>query len=210
LRAKRRKRKRLVIALAVALGVLIGAGLWLHVASARWVYSDTRKVPACRAALVLGAKVHPSGRLSVMLKDRVDAGIRLYRAGKVAKLLMTGDNRTSRYNEPQRMRDYAVAKGVPSEDVAMDFAGRRTYDSVYRARHIWGLKRYIVVSQGFHVDRAVFLARHLGIRAYGLRADRPGHVGPLVYVRELPASLLAIIDAYLRHPRPVMGKREKI
>lgn len=196
--------------LALGAAVLIGARLWVHVAAGRWVYGDIRKVPACRVALVLGSKVYPSGKLSVMLKDRLDTAIGLYRAGKVERLLMSGDNRASHYNEPQRMRDYALAKGVPSKDVVADFAGRRTYDSVYRARHIWGQRRFIVVSQGFHVDRAVFLARHLGIHAYGLRADKPGHASPRALIRELPASLLAVLDAYLRHPRPVMGKREKI
>ena len=199
-----------MIVLGLALALVFGARLWLHVAAGRWVYGDVSKVPACRVALVLGAEVRPNGKPCVLLKDRLDAGIELYRAGKVSKLLMSGDNRTSHYNEPQRMRDYAVARGIPSEDVAMDFAGRRTYDSVYRARRIWGLRRFIVVSQGFHVDRAVFLARRLGIRAYGLRADKPGHCSPRALVRALPASFLAVLDAYVRHPRPIMGKRERI
>lgn len=162
----------------------------------------------CKVALVLGARVYRSGKLSGPLKDRVDTAIRLYNAGKVEKLLMSGDNRFSHYNEPQCMRDYAVAHGVSAEDVVMDFAGRRTYDSVYRAKHIFGQDKLIVVTQGFHLDRALYLCTRLGVNAYGV----PGKwVGRRIYrVREIPASISAVLDTCVWHPRPVMGRREKI
>lgn len=171
------------------------------------VYSDISKVPHCRVAMVLGAKVNRNGSLCVSLETRVNKAIALYKAGKCKKLLMSGDNRFKNYNEPERMRDYAVKKGVPARSIALDYAGRRTYDSVYRARHIFGIKKMIVVTQSFHIDRSVFLCDHLGIDAYGVKTNTPD---PRATVRECPACLSAIADVYLLHPHPVMGKREAI
>jgi SanA protein len=168
------------------------------------------KAPHCRVALVLGARVKPDGRLSTLLEDRVKAAIKLYEAGAVEKLLMSGDNRVTHYNEPKRMCDYAVEHGVGREDVAMDFAGRRTYDSVYRAKRIFGLHRFIVVSQRFHVERALFICDHVGVKGLGFAADVKGHRSLKVEIRELGACVGALVDVYLRKPRPVMGSRERI
>jgi len=192
---------------------LVGAVLarvWVHTSAHDRVYSDLKKVPHCHVGLVLGAGVKPNGELSIPLKDRVDKGIALYRAGKVDKLLMSGDNRVIHYNEPKRMRVYAISKGVPAGDVRSDFAGRRTYDSMYRAKHIFGQRRMIVVSQGWHLDRAVFIGDHIGLEAYGVSADNPRHVDARGIVRELGACVGALVDVYLRQPRPVMGKEERI
>lgn len=159
---------------------------------------------------MLGAGIKPDGRLSPLLEDRVKAGVALYEAGVVEKLLMSGDNRFTHHNEPKRMCDYAIKLGVPSEDVAMDFAGRRTYDSVYRAKHIFGLTRFVIVSQRFHLDRAIFLCDHVGVKGWGFAADVRGRRSLRTELRELGASVAAISDVYLRQPSPVMGKREPI
>lgn len=203
------RRLSLVIAIVVIASPLLARGC-IHLASRGRVNSDIRRIPQARVALVLGAGVRPDGTLSQLLKDRVDAGIRLYKAGKVRKLLMSGDNRVTHYNEPRRMRDYAIEHGVPSDDVAMDFAGRRTYDSAYRARHIFGLREMIVVSQGWHLDRALYLCRHCGVRAWGYAADVPGHGRLRFRLREALASLGALADVHARSPKPVIGKRERI
>lgn len=184
------------------------ARVWLHRSSQSRIYTDINKIPACKVALVLGCKINPNGSPSVFMKDRLDAAIDLYKAGKAEKLLMSGDNRFSHYNEPQHMHDYAIRHGVPAKDIAMDFAGRRTYDSIYRAKHIFGQDSFIVVSQGWHDDRAIYLADHMGIQAYGLATDK--HRKLQAEFRETFASLSAIIDVHIRHPRPVMGKREEI
>jgi SanA protein len=101
-----------------------------------------------------------------------------------------------------------VAQGVPPEDVAMDFAGRRTYDSVYRARHIFGQNRLIMVTQGFHMDRALFLCDRLGVEAYGVPGRWSGKRSSRI--REIPACVSAVIDTCILHPKPVMGRRERI
>ncbi len=207
---KRLRIKMMILLAALILGAPITARLAMHSAARGRVYSDAGRVPKCRVALVLGAGVHPDGTLSTLLQDRVDAGIALYEAGKIEKLLMSGDNSVVHYNEPQRMMEYAVSQGVPQEDVGMDFAGRRTYDSVYRAKHIFGLEEIIIVSQRFHLDRAVFLCDRLGVAGCGFAADKPHHDNPKAAVREVPACLSALADVYILNPTPILGRREKI
>ena len=200
--------RMLVIAFIALVEMSLVARVWIHSATQSRVYSAA-KVPPCRVALVLGALVYPSGRLSSVLRERVDKAVFLYKAGKVEKLLMSGDNRFTHYNEPDRMKDYAVAHGVPACDVATDYSGRRTYDSVCRARRIFGQDKLIVVTQSFHLNRALFYCDHLGVKAYGVASD----VDPIplrCLIREYPSCLGALVDTYLRQPHPVMGRRESI
>lgn len=194
-----------VIAILAVVAVPVAARLITYASARGRIYTNVKEVPKCRVAMVLGAKVHKNGHLSVLLKDRVRIAVELYKAGKVDKLLMSGDNRFTHYNEPKRMAEWAIAHGVPKEDVAMDFAGRRTYDSIYRAKHIFGLNEMIIVSQGFHLDRSLFLCKHLGVKAYGISADVRGHEKMKSQIREFPACMGALVDVYLRSPHPVMG-----
>jgi SanA protein len=164
-------------------------------------------VPPMDVAIVFGAGVWPSGRLSDILADRMDTAIELYRQGKVKVLLLTGDNRRIDYNEPQDMHDYAVARGVPSEDIVLDYAGRRTYDSCYRARHIFGVSQAILVTQAYHLDRALFSANHLGIDAIGVAADHREYVYLRYYwLRELLATPVAWWEVFITHPQPILGE----
>jgi SanA protein len=172
------------------------------------VYSRVEEVPARPVALVLGAGVYPSGRLTPVLQDRVDAAIELYRADKVARLLFSGDNRYDHYNEPQRMLEYAVARGVPPEAIVLDYAGRRTYDSCYRARAIFEVERVIVVTQKFHQSRALYLCNSLGLDAVGLAADRRVYLRRSItwwQMREIPALVLAWWDVEVTRPTPILG-----
>jgi SanA protein len=188
----------------------IGARWYIHSNAKGRVYSDVSKIPASRVAMVLGAGIRPDGQLSLLLKDRVNTAIDLYRARKVDKLLMSGDNRFTHYNEPERMKEYAIGRGVPAADIVCDYAGRRTYDSVYRAKHIFGIDKMVIISQEFHLDRAIFLSNRIGIDATGLAADQLGHNTLRATTREMPACLACLIDIYVITPHPVMGKREQI
>lgn len=123
-------------------------------------------------AIVLGAYVDPDGRLCDMLADRVDTAVDLYRSGKVEKILMTGDHGLSSYDEVNGMRKYAQARGVPARDIFMDHAGFSTYDSMFRAREVFRVESAVVITQDFHLPRAVYTARKLGLEAVGLSADR--------------------------------------
>jgi SanA protein len=168
-------------------------------------------VPQRRVAIIFGARVYPSGRLSAMLADRVATGADLYHAGKVDILLMTGDNSTEDYNEPEAMRRQVVALGVPDEAIVLDYAGRRTYDSCYRARDIFGVRSAILVTQAFHLDRALMICNGLGVDAVGVAADyqRPWGYSraSLTYsrLREFPATLAAVFDLIFR-PTPILGE----
>lgn len=127
--------------------------------------------------LVLGCGVHPDGRPSDMLADRIAQGVALYENGTSPKLLMSGDHGRSDYDEVNAMRDVAVEAGVPADDVFMDHAGFSTYESMYRARDVFQAKRIVVVSQEYHLYRALYVAERLGLDAYGVSADLRPYAG---------------------------------
>lgn len=165
------------------------------------------------AAIVFGAGLLRDGTPSPVLKDRVSTAAQLYFAGKVQKLLLSGDNRFVDYNEPASMRVYALELGVPDEAIVMDFAGRRTYDTCYRAKNIFGLNQAILVTQQYHLSRALFTCNGIGLQAVGIPADmRTYHPHSLTYwtLREIPATLVALWQVWISHPLPVMGDPEPI
>lgn len=127
--------------------------------------------------LVLGCGVHPDGRPSDMLADRIACGVALYENGTSPKLLMSGDHGRADYDEVNVMRNAAVQAGLPVDDVFMDHAGFSTYESMYRARDVFGAKRIVVVSQGYHLYRALYVAERLGLDAYGVSADLRPYAG---------------------------------
>lgn len=120
--------------------------------------------------LVLGCGVREDGTPSLMLRDRLETGVALYEAGTAPKLLMSGDHGRKDYDEVNLMKDYAMEKGIPSEDIFMDHAGFSTYDSMVRARDIFCAKTVVIVSQEYHLYRALYLAEKLGLEAYGVPA----------------------------------------
>jgi len=171
-----------------------------------YIHDDIELVPSQPIAIVFGAGVWPNGNLSHVLADRIDTAVGLYHAGKVRKLLMTGDNRFEWYNEPGAMGQYAISRGMPADAIVYDYAGRRTYDSCYRARHIFGIEEAILVTQRYHLPRAIYTAHKMGIDAVGVAADRRSYVKMRQFtIREVPASLAAWWETNITHPRPVMG-----
>ncbi len=169
--------------------------------------------PSAPVAIVFGAGLTRNGQPTPVLRDRVETAASLYLAGKVQKLLMSGDNRFAYYNEPEAMRQYALSLGVPDDAIVLDYAGRRTYDTCYRAEAIFGVKNAILVTQNFHLPRAVFTCLQLGMKASGASADRRKYfVLSLLswQVREIPASLVAVSDVLITHPLPVLGQPEPI
>ena len=165
-------------------------------------------VPPRRVAIVFGAGIWPDGQLTPILEDRVETAVELYHQGKVQKLLMTGDNLFPDHDEPQRMYDHAVGRGVPGKDIVLDRAGLRTYDSCYRARVIFGVTEAILVTQAYHMDRALFTANHLGIQAIGVGADRRNYLYIRRYWwREMLATPLAYWQVLVSRPEPALGER---
>jgi SanA protein len=193
--------------------LLLGLTRLIAVAYSRPLTHGLVDIPAARVAIVLGAGLQHDGTPSPVLRDRVAAAAELYFAGKVEKLLLSGDNSFLSYNEPGAMRGYALSLGVPDEALVLDFAGRRTYDTCYRARAIFGVDKAIVVTQGFHMPRALFLCNALGVKAAGFSADRREYnrMSSLYWdLRELPATLVAFWEAEITHPLPILGDPEPI
>lgn len=138
--------------------------------------------------LVLGCYVHPNGQPSAMLHDRLQQSVDLYDAGAAPKLLMSGDHGQVRYDEVSAMKQFALDAGVPSADVFMDHAGFSTYESLYRARDIFGAKKIIIVTQEYHLHRALYIANALGLEAYGVSSNPRNYSGQLMRdIREILA-----------------------
>jgi len=187
--------------------LLGGLRLWVEQKYRDRIYTCAEDVPPRFVAIVPGAGLWPDGSLTPVLADRVATAADLYHAGTVQKLLCSGDNRFVDYNEPQRMLEYAVSLGVPEEAIVLDYAGRRTYDSCYRARDIFGLERVVVVTQRFHAARVLYLCDALGVDAVAVLADQQDYTIRRVTweTREYPALALAWWDVNVRHPLPVLG-----
>jgi SanA protein len=202
------------IGLATALivgGTAAAVWGWIQWRYDRLVVTDFAAAPEMPVAIVFGAGIRADGRLSPMLADRMDTAIALYDAGKVRKLLVSGDNRFADYDEPGRMYDYAVAHGVPPADVVRDYAGRRTYDTCYRAKAIFGVEQALLVTQRFHLPRAIFTCRDLGVDGIGFSADRRPYWSNNYYrFRDAFATLRAWWDVKIARPLPVLGPREEM
>lgn len=169
--------------------------------------------PSQRVAIVFGAGLRRDGTPTVILRDRVETAASLYFSGKVEKLLLSGDNSYLDYNEPEAMRQYALSLGVPDEAMTLDYAGRRTYDTCYRAKAIFGVQGALLVTQRFHLPRALFLCSALGLDALGVEANNRNYWrGSLLIwnVREQLATVAAFLDLYVERPSPVLGKPEPL
>lgn len=149
--------------------------------------------------LVLGCKVHSDGTPSDMLEDRLRRGVALFQAGAAPKLLMSGDHGTVTYNEVFAMKSYATDREIASSDVFMDHAGFSTYESLYRARDIFQVKKVLIVTQEYHLHRALYIARSLGLEAYGVSADYRSYVGQTARdIREILARNKDFLSAFLQ------------
>ena len=197
--------------LLLALIVAFGLRAWVNTIYASRIHTRPADVPLHQVAIVFGAGVR-GDRPTPVLADRVEAAVELYQAGRVQKLIMTGDNRFVDYNEPAVMIAYARGLGVPGEDLVADYAGRRTYDSCYRARDVFGLNQAVLVTQGFHLNRALFICDRLGLEVVGYAADRRAYPGSqwVWRLREVPALALAWWDTTIRKPVPVLGEPIRI
>ncbi|MBO1336883.1 vancomycin high temperature exclusion protein [Streptomyces sp. VRA16 Mangrove soil] len=169
---------------------------------------STADVPRTDVAVVFGAGLW-DGEPSPYLAHRLDAAAELYRAGRVRVVLVTGDNSRASYDEPDAMRTYLTRHGVPSRAVVSDYAGFDTWDSCVRARKIFGVDRAVLVTQGFHVRRAVALCEAAGVSSYGIGVDEPHDVTWYAGgAREVLAAGKAAFDAVVRPDPQFLGKKE--
>jgi len=166
------------------------------------IVDDPTELPHAQVAIVPGSWVLPDGRLGAVVQQRVDAAVALYRAGTVDKVLVSGDNRTHSYNEPDAMRDAVLAGGVPPEDVFTDYAGRSTWHTMRRARAVFQVETAVVVTQNFHVARAVDLGRAAGMDVRGLAVGDANRLR--VSAREVAARVRGLGEATFR-PEVMLG-----
>jgi SanA protein len=174
---------------------------------------SVEKVQPKPVAIVFGAGLWRDGSPTPVLRDRVATAAELYFIGKVKKLLMSGDNSHKDYNEPAAMRAYAIQLGVSSEDIVLDYAGRRTYDTCYRAREIFKVDDAILVTQNFHLPRALYTCNALGVQSVGVSSDMRAYRRRSLAIwnlREFPATLVALWQVHISQPVPILGQPEPI
>lgn len=199
-------KKKLFLSLTVLM-FLLGTipfliNFYLNQSTQAQIYADSKTVPAAQTALLLGSLVYDNGKLSPIMQDRADTAIELYQNAKVKKILISGDHGRKNYDEVNTIKNYLLEKGVKAEDIFMDHAGFDTYDSVYRADYIFDVESVIIVSQNFHLNRSLYLANSLGIKAVGISADKRIYYGQQYNnFREFFAKIKAFKDI-LFHAKP--------
>ena len=204
--------KFILLCACIAL-VLLGLSRVTMILTSRDNTYDLASVPPAQVALVPGAGITADDRPTLALRDRIDGAIELYRAGKVQKILMSGDNSSIYYNEPGAMATYAISQGIPESDIALDFAGRRTYDTCYRAKEIFGLDSVIITTQKYHLPRMLFLCDQFGLETYGMAVRQSDYLlNRYIFwnVREIFATIAAYLDISILNPEPILGSPEPI
>jgi SanA protein len=177
---------------------------WVNRSTRSKIYTDIEKIPANDVGLLLGAnKKSRRGNINLYFANRIDAAVNLFRAGKIKHIIVSGDNHIKEYDEPTDMKNSLVALGVPDSCITLDYAGFRTLDSVVRCKDIFGQKKVTVISQEFHNQRAVFIAKYYGIDAVGFNAkDVPSKYSVRTMLREYFARLKAVLDLYVLKTDP--------
>lgn len=159
--------------------------------------------------IVFGASVYSDFTPSLILKDRLDTAITLYEQHKISKILVSGDNHIEKYNEPTTMATYLEAHGIPKKDIIIDYAGLRTYDTCKRAHDIFQINSAVLITQQFHLPRALFLCNHLGVKSIGVPTTQNNlHVKAINYFREFLATDYAFINVYIYAPEIIGGPIE--
>jgi SanA protein len=200
------------VSLALLLLVAI-ANTIIFSKSRQYIYDKATDVPKCYTAIVLGAKVSSQGVPSDFLQDRLDMAMELYHSKKVTRFLLSGDHGQTHYDEVNNMKTYLINHGVDTKDIFLDHAGFDTYNSMVRAKEIFQIKDAIIVTQEFHLSRAIYIARSKGLDAYGMKADKRNYAAlKRLKFRELLAKVKAFAEVtinkkprYLGNQIPITG-----
>jgi len=205
----RRIFRYIIILLIVILAIIAGIDYWVGDSTKTQIYTDLKLIPKNRVGLLLGtAKYKDKARQIVnsYYQNRIDATVALYMAGKIDVIIVSGDNATVYYNEPQLMRDDLVARGVPPDRIYMDNAGLRTLDSILRCRDVFSITNVTVISQKFHNQRALFIANHKRVNAIAYNAE-DGDTFIDVFLREKLARVKMALDLVLNKQAKYYGER---
>ena len=198
--------KYVILGLGLLVIFIVVNNLVIYATTKSDIYDDFKEAPDAQVALIPGASVSPEGVLSPIFIDRVDMAIKLYEAKKVSKILVSGDNSTESNNEVNPVRLYLISKGIPDQDNFLDHAGFDTYSTMYRARDIFEVSSALIVTQAFHLPRAVFIAHRLGLEASGVNADL-GHILFRNYRREVLANEKVVLDFLFNRKPKFLGEK---
>ncbi len=194
----------IVIAVLAVLAAILAANWWVLRQSRLHIVKTSAELPLLEVGLVLGTSPRlADGGTNPFFAGRIGIAAQLYRIGSVKHLLVSGDNGKKTYDEPTAMRDALIEAGVPTAAITLDYAGFRTLDSMARAKGVFGLQRVTVVTDDFHLPRAVFLARALGLEAFGFPSSRvPFRWSMKTRAREVLSRVKACLDVYVLHTQP--------
>jgi len=203
-----------IIVTFIAIVLLLGINYYIGSVAKDKIYTSVNNIPANSVGLLLGtAKYIRKGKINYFYKYRIDATVELFKSGKIKAVLVSGDNATRYYNEPARMRADLIKRGIPKDKIYLDFAGFRTLDSIMRAKEIFDVKKVTIITQKFHLERAIFLALANNIDAIGYEAKSLPNTKAAfrMKIREYLARVKAFLDVYVLHTTPkFFGKFEKI
>jgi SanA protein len=214
---KPRKKKRFLLWAFLCFVVLPSAVVWgtnaaVLSSSEGRIFVDVEKVPPTPVAVVLGTAPYFNGHKNPFFERRMDAAAELYKAHKVDKVLVSGDNHSTTYDEPTAMRDGLVARGVPAGKVVLDYAGFRTLDTIVRAHRVFGVQKCVLVTDDFHLARALYIASNEGLDAMGFQTKAlPTSVSPWTHVREVGSRTLVWLDLHILNRQPrFLGHKETL
>lgn len=209
-------KRKIFIGMIVGVVLFLAFTWWANYTIERtaksFVFNDVNDVPAVKTGLLLGAsKLLPNGYNNLYFKYRIDAAVELFRAGKIKYILISGDNGRKEYDEPSDMKNELISAGVPDSVIYLDYAGFRTFDSVIRAKEIFGQTEIISISQKFHNERTVFIARRADMQAYGFNAkDVSKSAGLRTNVREFFARAKVFLDILIDRQPKFLGEKINI
>ncbi len=203
--------RKLFLFILISAIILMTPWAIISVSVADRVYRDIETIPTREVGVVLGTTPGIGGS-NLFFTTRIEAAKELYERKKISHIIVSGDNSDKSYNEPEYMQNALVKSGVPAKAITMDYAGFRTLDSVVRASEVFSLTGgFTIISQPFHIERALFLAQANGIDAIGYGAANVSlEYGIYAYIREIPARWLALYDAWIGTEATVLGEREKV
>ena len=176
---------------------------WIIRSTKSQLYSDVNKIPYHKVGLLLGTNKEAHGRDNLFFLYRINAACELFKAGKIKKIIVSGDNHIESYDEPTDMKNALMEKGIPDSCIILDFAGFRTFDSVIRCREVFGQNDFTIISQDFHNERAVFIANKNGMDVVAFNAKNvPSKYSIKTSIREYFAKFKAVLDIYILHTEP--------
>lgn len=205
--------KRLFIYFFVLAGLILLSAFWankrIENSSRAFIFSDPKKLPDCKTAVLLGTSSKlKNGSRNGYFDNRISAAVELFKSKKIKYIIVSGDNSLAYYNEPELMQKELIREGIPDSVIYLDYAGFRTFDSMIRACEIFGQNKFIIVSQEFHNQRAVFIARHFGMEAFGFNAkDVDSYNGFKTKFREFFARLKVFIDILINKQPKFLGEK---